>query len=188
MSKRSGITMKYIATLRIGALATLVSATAWAQTPAPAPAAADPAAPSATPAPAPSALPASKILPLGDRTTPAGSTLTGQLDAGRTASTIQTQELDQRDAVIREVEERLNATDKLVSSLRQKSSQGEVDRKTVDAANAEYDRSKAKLQETLQQARNAKDKVSWERARHALAAEYAFYVASVGAIEVATPN
>lgn len=196
--------MKSIHPLRLTlASFTITAAAAFAQTPAtpsttdavttpaqnaPAAAATPEADPAAPAAPATPLLPASKILPTSDATTPTGATLTGSLEAGRVASTIQTQELDQRDELLKELADRVAAADRRVSELRQNAANlDDTGKKILETAAAEYQKMKDKLQQSMESARSA-ERTHWDRARARLATDYAFYVASVGGVEVALPN
>jgi chemotaxis protein histidine kinase CheA len=134
-------------------------------------------------------LPQAKILPTGDTTTPVGSTLTGRLDAGRTSSTIGNAEFETRDELLRELSERVAAADTYLNELRQRTRNLDAtDQRSVDTAVAEYQKMKEKVQQGIERARAAQQGSDWERARSALATDYAFYVSSVGSLEVALPN
>ncbi|HEU5080250.1 MAG TPA: hypothetical protein VFT72_13645 [Opitutaceae bacterium] len=173
-------------------LALLLSFTApaaFAQNSTPAaPATQNPAPAATTPAPAKAAPAGNRILPAPDRTTPIGGTITGTLDASTAVSTIQIQELDKRERLLNEINERVNSAEQQLNALKAKTTNlDENDKKAVDSAWNDYNAAKQRLQAAIQTARQADEK-TWDRARAALAAEYGFYAAAVGSVEVATPN
>lgn len=192
--------MKSIHPVRLAlAFLTLTAASAFAQNPAPAPAvapansaepevtaeAAAAQAPSAASAPL---LPPSNILPTPEGGTPAASTLTGSLEAGRVASIIQTRELDQRDELLKELAERVAAADRRIAELRESaSSLDDEGRRNLENATAQYEKMKSALQQSMENARSVENQ-QWDRARARLASDYAFYVSSVGSMEIALPN
>lgn len=151
-----------------------------------------PEAPAATPAtpakPASTAPTGNHVLPVPDRSTPIGGTITGSLDASSAVSAIQIQEFDRRDRLVSEINERVNAAEQQLNDAKSKAGNvDDSDKKQMETAWNDYNTSKQRLQSALEAARQATDK-TWDRARAALAAEYGFFTASVGAVEVATPN
>lgn len=161
-----------------------------AATPAPAVAPA-PSAPEAAPAAGTAATtaPTDRILPVADPNTPAATTLGGMLSGNSTAvSAIQRQELPQRDRLLGELSERVQLADRKVAELQQKSAGlDDQGKKALEGAVAEYNRTKANFQQSLQVARSAEGN-TWERARSHLASAYAFFVAAAAAVEVISPD
>ncbi|PTY05784.1 hypothetical protein DB347_15610 [Opitutaceae bacterium EW11] len=163
---------------------------------------AQPAAPAATPAaaaapetPAPAAKPAlpvvgTKVLPTPDRGTPIGGTITGLLDSSHAVSTIQRQELDSRAPLLEDMTQRMATVDQQLAESRQKANPDELtgdSKKDFDQSWKDYQKAKAKLEQSVEAARNA-DAKAWERVRSTLATDYAFYAAAVAGVEVATPS
>ena len=176
--------------------ALFLSSSAFAQTPAtPAPATetaeqTQDRAASTTPMAAPGVptLPSTQILPTVDTTSTTAKTLTGSLEAGRTASIIQVQDFDKREELLREVSERVQAVEAAINQMRERAdSLDEAGRTALESATRDYEESKARLQESIEQARTAEAGPLWERACLSLASNYAFYVSSVGSMEVALP-
>lgn len=161
-----------------------------AATPAPAPAATTPATvgPAAPAAPAAGAPAPGQILPAPDRSTPVGSTIAGGLASSSTVAALQRQEFENRDQLLNEVSSRFQQADRQVSELKQKATGLDAEAKqSLDTAVADYEKAKAKLQQSLDASRNTQAN-TWERARVSLATDYAFYVAAAAAVEVAAPN
>lgn len=169
------------------------------------PAAPAPAATPATPAPATTADPATPtapaatpalgnaagsdhILPAPDRTSLVGSTIAGGLASSSTVAALQRQEFDNRDKLLGEVSTRVQEADGQLNNLKQKATNLQPDDKqAVDTAVADYEKAKAKFQQSLEAARNTQAN-TWDRAKVGLATDYAFYVAAAAALEVALPN
>lgn len=165
--------------------------TVSAATPAPA-VAPTPGAPDAAALAAPATTPATgseRILPAADPNSPAASTLGGTLSGNSTAvAAIQRQELPQRDRLLAELSERVQLADRKLAELQQKGSElDDAGKKALDTAIAEYNRTKAALQHSLENSRSA-ELNTWDRARSHLASDYAFFVAAAAAVELISPN
>lgn len=138
----------------------------------------------------PAAKPATSntLLPAPDTSTPAGGTVTGGLDAPSAVPAIQIQEMSARDRLIQEINSRMSAAENRLNELKSKAADLEdSDRKSIDAAWNDYTAAKQRLQQAIQNAKQAESR-GWDRARAALASEYGFYAAAVGGVEVAIPN
>lgn len=188
---------------RLIPLLTFGCAIAWAQNePAPASSASSSSAiPSAatTPAPDVSAAPAvpaaTTAAPAGeqvptttDHSNPLAGTLAGSLDSTNTISAIQRQEFEKRDQLLKDLTERVQKADQQINELKQKNANlTGANKDSLDASLGTYERNKARLQQDLEAARNA-DAATWERARSAVASDYAFFVSGAAGVEVAAPN
>jgi hypothetical protein len=161
--------------------------------PAPAPNEAVPAEPAAAVTEKPSApkpvTPAGQILPTPDRSTPVGETLAGGLDSARAVSAIQGQEISKRDQLLSEINQRVQAADQKAAELKEKANTlTDEGKKVFEASWADYEKNRAKLQQSVEAAKTAEQGTLWERAKASLASDYAFYTASIANVELAAPN
>jgi hypothetical protein len=137
---------------------------------------------------APTATAEPHLLPAPDPSSELSSTLAGSLASSTAVAAIQRQELDQRDQLLKEIDHRVQTADRKIGELKQKAAQLDANgQQSMQTAVTEYERSKTRLEQSFDRCRDA-TATTWERARSALATNYAFFVAAVAGVEVAAPN
>ncbi len=128
------------------------------------------------------------LLPAPDRSTPAGSTISGNLDVSHAVSTIEGLDTSNREKLLGEITARVGATDQQVNDLKSKTTDIKPEiRDSINSAWNEYQKAKTRLDQSIQTARSTEG-VAWERYRSGLAADYAFYASAVAGVEVSLPN
>ena len=128
------------------------------------------------------------ILPVPDRSTPAGGTISGSLDVSHAVSAIEGVSTDDRQKLLTEITSRENAVDQQVSSLKEKAGDVKPDvRDAINSAWTDYQKAKGRLDQSIERSR-ATTGAKWEDFRAELAADYAFFASAVAGLEVALPN
>lgn len=128
------------------------------------------------------------ILPTPDRTSPAGGTISGNLDVSHAVSTIEGVDTNDREKLLGEIAGRESSADQQVSSLKGKVSDVKPDvRDAINSAWGDYEKAKARLDQSIQKSHTTAG-ADWERFRSELAADYAFFASAVAGLEVALPN
>jgi hypothetical protein len=128
------------------------------------------------------------ILPVPDRSTPAGGTISGSLDVSHAVSAIEGVSADDRQKLLGEIASRENAVDQQISSLKDKTGDVKPDvRDAITSAWNDYQKAKSRLDQSIEKSRITTG-ASWENFRTELAADYAFFASAVAGLEVALPN
>jgi vacuolar-type H+-ATPase subunit H len=128
------------------------------------------------------------ILPVPDRSTPAGGTISGSLDVSHAVSAIEGVSADDRQKLLGEIASRENAVDQQISSLKDKTGDVKPDvRDAITSAWNDYQKAKSRLDQSIEKSRTTTG-ASWENFRTELAADYAFFASAVAGLEVALPN